>query len=102
MNGPIVCQLWFMLNTVLYYLVNYMCTLYVQFQVLHYKRKEDTEQLYSDTRTLLEHYNPGKVTKYTNQSQNVYSISVVRQDSALSGTCLEIHAQCILGHMSCT
>ncbi|XP_064390464.1 uncharacterized protein LOC135338305 [Halichondria panicea] len=56
----------------------------IELQVLNYKRPEDTEQLYSDTRTLLEHYNPGKVTQY-NASSNVYSIAVMREDNALSG-----------------
>lgn len=56
----------------------------MQLQVLKYKRQEDTEQLYSDTRTLLENYNPGKVTQY-NASDNVYSIAVVREGDALSG-----------------
>lgn len=67
----------------------------IQFQVLHYTRPEDTEQLYSDTRTLLDHFNPSNVASYmvkASDNDNAQSamMGFVRQDLPLSGTCNDV------------
>lgn len=41
----------------------------MQLQVMWPKSKEDTEQLYADTRKLLENFNPGKIATYISNNK---------------------------------
>ena len=71
------------------------------------KRKEDTEQLYADTRTLLENFKPSKVSAYitstvTDQSAQSAVYAIVNEGNEMAGKIKCHHVCTMYSHVTVT